>query len=93
MIKSSGFVRDVIAKHFYTILTCIKFQWISKLSISKLTINTKARGNVFIDFFIVWELSGLGVDSSIGSRFASSLRTCTWEWNIESILAIVKLNE
>ena len=53
MIKPSGFVIDVIAKHFYTILTFIKFQRIFNFPISELTMNAKARGNVFIDFFSV----------------------------------------
>ena len=53
MIKSSGFVIDVIAKHIYTILSSIKFQWIFNFPINELTINAKARGNVFIDFFSV----------------------------------------
>ena len=59
MIKSSGFVRDVIAKHFYTVLTTIEFQWIFIFPISGLTINAKATWNVFIGFFSNGS-SGLG---------------------------------
>ena len=70
MTKSSDFVFSVIAKHFYTILTSIKFQWIFNFPISKLTINSKARGNVLL-ISLVYELFVLGVDPSIGSRFAS----------------------
>ena len=53
MIKSSGFIRDVIAKHFHTILTFIELYWIFTFPISKLTINAKAKGNVVIDLFSV----------------------------------------
>ena len=60
MMKSSGFVRDVIAKHFYTILTSIEFQWILNLAISELAIHTETRGGVLINIFSV----------RIGSRIA-----------------------
>ena len=70
MGKSLDFVFNVIAKHIYTILTSIEFQWIFDLPISEHTIHSETRGAVLIDFFSV-DPSGLGLGSSIGLRLAS----------------------
>ena len=70
MIESFGFVFDVIARHFYTILTSIEFQWIFNLSISKLAIRTETRKNVLIDN-LVYDFSELGLEASIGLRIDS----------------------
>ena len=61
MVEFTCFIRDVIAKHFYTILASIKFQWILYLSIRELAIHTKTRGNVMINNTLVYDSSGLGL--------------------------------
>ena len=91
MIKSSGFVRDVIAKHFYAILTSIKFQWIFILSVSELAIQTETRWNVLIDNF---SMKGFWIRVSCLNWLEDCFEVCIHkEWNLELILAILKLYE
>ena len=53
MVKPFGFIRDAIEKHFYTIITSIKYQWIFNLFISELAIHTETRGDVINNNFSV----------------------------------------
>ena len=55
MVKSFGFVLNVIIKLFYAILASVKFQWVFYISmIGEHTIHAEHREDVFIDDFGVW---------------------------------------
>ena len=91
MVKTLGFVFNVITKHFYTILTSIEFQWIFNLSIRERTNHAETRGDVLIDFFGAWFIR---VGTGSFYWLEDSLEVCILdEWHLELVLPIVKLYE
>ena len=90
-VKPSCFFLYVIAKHLYAILAPVKFQWVFNLPISKLAVDTKARGDMQINLFGV---------RCISFTFATMhwpencFKVCVHrEWNLELVLSILKLDE
>ena len=54
MVKPSCFFLHIIAKHLYTILAPVKFQWGTNLPISELALDAKTRGDMSINLLGVW---------------------------------------
>ena len=91
MVKPSRFFLHEIAKHFFAILAPVKFQWVSNVPISKLAVDTKARGDMSITLLGVWFI-GIRVSTMYWPE--NCFKVCVHrEWHFELVLSIVELNE
>ena len=91
MVKPSRFFLHVITKHLYAIFASVKFQWGTNLPISKLAVDTKARGGMLINLLGVWFI---GARAGLMYWPENCFKICVHcEWHLELVLSIMKLNE
>ena len=91
VVKPSCFFFDVVAKHLYTILASVKFQWIFNWPMSKLAADAKARWNVVINLFGVWFVR---VRTRAMYWSKNGFKVCIHcEWHLSLVLPIMEHHE